>query len=80
MSFYVTGGMYENTRFERLTRRDPHSGPFETYEDALENWSERSRATIDIATVRYQIVEADSDEDVARDNTRNHTTPEHAEQ
>ena len=60
MSFYVVGGQYEDTTFLRLIRRDPPSGPFDTYEEALESWSGRARATIDIATVRYWIVEADA--------------------
>lgn len=59
MSFYVTGGMYEDTTFLELVREDPTSGPFETYEEALDEWSARSRATIDVATVRFRIVEAD---------------------
>lgn len=59
MPFYVVGGMYADTTFVRLVRPEPTTGPFATYEEAAEEWSGRSRATIDIATTRYRIVEAD---------------------
>lgn len=57
MPFYVIGGMYEDTTFLRLVRPEPTSGPFDTYEEAAEEWSGRSRTTIDIATMRFRIVE-----------------------
>jgi len=59
MRFYVVGGMYEDTTFRRLLREDPAAGPFATYEEALSEWSARSRTSLDFATVRYFIVEAD---------------------
>jgi len=60
MAFYVVGGMYEDTTFLRLVRRDPPEGPFGTYEEAVEAWSTRSRASMDFATVRCRIVRADA--------------------
>lgn len=56
-------GMYEDTTFLDLIREDPTSGPFATYDEALDEWSARSRATIDVATVRFWIVEADEPTD-----------------
>ena len=55
MPYYVTGGRYADTTFRVLLDAAPVLGPFETYEGAMEAWSERARATIDYATVRYQI-------------------------
>lgn len=51
--------MYEDTTFVRLVRPEPTSGPFATYEEAEDEWSGRARSTIDLATVRFRIVEAD---------------------
>lgn len=55
MSYYVVGGRYADTTFRVLVDPAPILGPFETHAEALEAWSERARATIDYATVRYQI-------------------------
>ena len=55
MSYYVTGGRYADTTFRVLLDPAPTLGPFDTHEEALEAWRERARATIDYATVRYQI-------------------------
>ena len=56
MSYYVIGGRYTDTTFRTLVEPAPALGPFEEHAAALEAWSERARATIDFATVRYQIV------------------------
>jgi len=53
--YYVTGGRYADTTFRVLLEPAPALGPFGTHEEALEAWRERARATIDYATVRYQI-------------------------
>ncbi len=55
MSYYVTGGRYADTTFRVLLDPAPALGPFDTHKEALEAWRERARATIDYATVRYQI-------------------------
>lgn len=55
MSYYVVGSQYADTTFQVLLDPAPTLGPFETHEEALAAWSERARATIDYATVRYQI-------------------------
>lgn len=55
MPYYVTGGRYADTTFRMLLEPAPILGPFETHEAALEAWRGRARATIDYATVRYQI-------------------------
>lgn len=56
MSYYVTGGRYADTTFRVVVEPAPTLGPFATHEAAVEAWRERARATIDFATVRYQIV------------------------
>lgn len=56
MSYYVIGGRYADTTFRTLVEPAPTLGPFEDHEAALEVWSDRARATIDFATVRYQII------------------------
>jgi hypothetical protein len=58
MSYWVVGGDYTDTRFERLApgAREERLGPFVTYREAWDVWSARARATVDIATVRYRIV------------------------
>ena len=58
MSYWVVGGDYEDTRFERLApgAQEERLGPFATYREAWDVWSARARATVDIATVRYRIV------------------------
>ena len=56
MSYYVSGGRYADTSFRVLLDPAPILGPFATYAEALEAWRERARATIDYASVRYQIV------------------------
>ena len=65
MLFYVVGGMYENTKFARLIKPEPSSGPFATYEAAYEAWSARSRASLDFATVRFRIVAGEQPPEVA---------------
>lgn len=62
MSYYVVGGRYADTTFRVLLDPAPTLGPFETHEAALEAWSERARATIDYATVRFQITWQDGNE------------------
>lgn len=60
MSYYVSGGRYADTSFRVLLDPAPILGPFATYAEALEAWRERARATIDYASVRYQIVWRDA--------------------
>lgn len=55
MPYYVTGGRYTDTTFSTLLEPAPPLGPFATHEEALEAWRQRARATIDYATVRFQI-------------------------
>lgn len=61
MSYYVTGGRYADTTFTTLLESAGALGPFATREEALEAWRERARATIDFATVRYQVTWQDGD-------------------
>ncbi len=55
MSYYVIGGRYADTTFRVLLEPAPILAPSATHEEALVAWGGRARATIDYATVRYQI-------------------------
>ncbi len=55
MPYYVTGGRYADTTFRTLLEPAATLGPFATHEEALDAWRARARATIDFATVRFQI-------------------------
>jgi hypothetical protein len=57
--FWVVGGEYADTSFERLAKgaREERHGPFMSYEEAYATWQARARATIDDALVRFRIVE-----------------------
>ncbi len=60
VTYYVVGGEFRDTTFRELVKPEPVDGPYERYEDAFIAWRNRARATIDLATVRFQIVEASS--------------------
>jgi hypothetical protein len=62
MGYWVVGGDYTDTSFERLApgAREERLGPFATYREAWDVWSARARATVDVATVRYRIVKSEA--------------------
>jgi hypothetical protein len=57
--FWVVGGEYADTSFERLAKgaSEERHGPFMSYDEAYATWQARARATIDDALVRFRIVE-----------------------
>jgi hypothetical protein len=57
--YWVIGGEYADTTFERLAAgaREERLGPFACYDDALQAWQARARATVDDALIRFRIVE-----------------------
>ncbi len=57
--YWVIGGEYADTRFERLApgAREERHGPFASYPEAYRTWQARARATIDDALVRFRIVD-----------------------
>jgi hypothetical protein len=57
--YWVIGGEYADTRFERLApgAREERHGPFASYADAYRTWQARARAIIDDALVRFRIAE-----------------------
>ena len=59
MSYWVVGGEYTDTSFERFApgRSEERYGPYATYREAYAAWSTHTRATIDDATVRYRIID-----------------------
>jgi hypothetical protein len=63
--YYVVGGRYADTTFRTLLDPEPSLGPFSTHAEALEAWRARARATIDYATVRFQIVWRDAEDEAA---------------
>lgn len=63
MAYWVTGGEFVDTSFDRFApgKSEERYGPFVTYPEAYAEWSMRTRATIDHATVRYRIIAAAAD-------------------
>jgi hypothetical protein len=59
--FWVIGGIYADTTFERLADGGPEAriGPFATHADAKAEWQQRAWATVDDAHARYRIEEED---------------------
>lgn len=59
MAFWVIGGEYADTEFEKLAqgRAEERLGPFPTWEAARNAWASRAFATVDDCHSRYRIVE-----------------------
>ena len=61
MSYWVVGGIYENTKFEEI--KDGFQlekyGPFSTYAEAKEQWEQYSWKNVDNCYVRYTIKKID---------------------
>ncbi len=57
MTYWVIGGEYEDTSFERIAggRAKERHGPFATREDAMAFWRTKAMATIDNACVRFHL-------------------------
>jgi hypothetical protein len=57
--FWVVGGEYADTSFERLAKgtSEERHGPFMSYDEAHATWQARARATVDDALVRFRIIE-----------------------
>ena len=54
--FWVIGGEYADTRFERLVNGGAKAlGPYTSYDDALEAWREVAVETRPIAHMRFTI-------------------------
>jgi hypothetical protein len=57
MAYWVTGGEYQDAKFERLRGSEERYGPFPDFTAARREWQSRTMATIDNALVRYLVVE-----------------------
>jgi Domain of unknown function (DUF4170) len=55
--FWVIGGVYADTKFERMADGGPEAciGPFATHVDAKAEWQRRAWSTVDDAHARYRI-------------------------
>jgi hypothetical protein len=55
--FWVVGGEYADTAFERLQDGETPAvyGPFASYQDAREVWQQKTLETRPLALVRYSI-------------------------
>ena len=62
MRYWVIGGVYASTDFDRLVGggEEERLGPFRRYEDAVDEWRSRAWATVDNCHARYRII---SDQD-----------------
>ena len=58
MSYFVVGGVYEDTSFEKLENSGNQEkfGPFESYDEALKVWEKVSWENVDDCNVRYFIL------------------------
>lgn len=61
--FWVIGGIYKSTRFEEIA--DGHEkeryGPFDTEEQAIKVWREKSWEHVDNAFAQYRVEQIDDD-------------------
>ena len=59
--YWVVGGIYASTEFERdagSERQEKRFGPYQTYAEAFGEWSRLAWQTVDDAHARYRIVKA----------------------
>ncbi|MEM7653898.1 MAG: DUF4170 domain-containing protein, partial [Pseudomonadota bacterium] len=64
-TFWVVGGKYKDTQFTEVVGEETRHGPFKTYEDAKTEWARLAWQTIDDATMRFRIEEAEDTTRVA---------------
>ncbi len=59
--FWVVGGLYADTRFERMAdgEPEPRIGPFASHDLAKAEWQRQAWATVDDAHARFRIEEED---------------------
>lgn len=56
--YFVSGGEYTDTTFKKVINSTIEiHGPYDTYEEAMVKWNERSRSKLDFCNYRYFIVE-----------------------
>ena len=57
MSYWVVGGNYENTKFEKIKKghKMEKYGPFNSYEEAKKEWDFYSWKNVDDCYIRYVI-------------------------
>ena len=58
MSYWVIGGEYENTSFEKIKEGEnlQRFGPFPNYDDAKKEWDKLSWSHVDNCNVRFIIL------------------------
>mgnify|MGYP001250873424 FL=1 len=58
MSYWVIGGVYENTSFDKIKEGESLEkfGPFSSYEDAKKEWDRISWENVDNCNVRFIIL------------------------
>ena len=66
--FWVIGGIYADTRFERLASggTEERIGPFASHDEAKAEWQRRAWGTVDDAHARYRIEEEDEARQAAK--------------
>ena len=58
-SYWVVGGVYASTEFNRIAGSAPQEerfGPYHSYAEAFSEWSRLAWKTVDDAHARYRIV------------------------
>jgi len=68
--FWVIGGEYSSTAFDRLADggAEERYGPFERFDDAMQQWRRLSFRRIDECQVRYRVVETTASKSGAKDD------------
>ena len=61
MAYWVVGGEFTDTRFVDMAkgRELEHHGPYRTYREAYEVWSERAWQTVDNCHCRFRVLKGD---------------------
>lgn len=55
--YYVIGGEYSDTTFTTVLKgTEEKHGPFDTYEEAVRKWRERTGWTIDNCMMKFNVV------------------------
>ncbi|HVJ53745.1 MAG TPA: DUF4170 domain-containing protein [Aliidongia sp.] len=59
MAYWVVGGEYADTKFDRMApgKTLEQHGPYATYEEAHKSWAARAWATVDDCNCRFRVVE-----------------------
>ena len=63
MAYWVVGGEYIDTKFDRVAagKSLERHGPYATYQEAHDVWASRAWATVDDCNCRFRVLEGNED-------------------